>query len=70
MDIKIKTTSKEVYITKDGKEFEDAEVAEVWQNHLAMKEKSREFSIEDFYKQLDDFKNFVGFFQNPIDKRD
>lgn len=65
MDIKIKTTTKNVYITKDGKEFEDSEVAYVWQNHLAMKEKSKEFSIEEFYKQLDDFKNFVGFFKKP-----
>lgn len=65
MDIKIKTITKKVYITKDGKEFEDSEVAEAWQNHLSMKEKSNEFSVEDFYKQLDDFKNFVGFFKKP-----
>ena len=65
MDIKIITQKKKIYITSDGKEFEDKEVAEVWQNHLIAKEKLDKFCIEDFWKQLDDFKNFVGFFKKP-----
>jgi hypothetical protein len=64
MDIKIKTTKQEIYITKDGKEFDDPEVAHVWQRHLVMKEKFEQNSIEDFCKQIDDFKNFVVFYKN------
>ena len=67
MDIKIKTETKKVYITADGREFEDEEVAEMWQRHLELQKKTESvnFHIDDFYKQLDDFKNFVGFFKTP-----
>ena len=34
MDIKIITTTKEVYITKDGKQFDNEQEATQWQDYL------------------------------------
>ena len=42
MDIKIITTTKEVYITKDGKQFDNEQEAIQWQDYLAFVDKVNE----------------------------
>lgn len=70
MDIKIITTTKEVYITKDGKQFDNEEQAREWQECLMIIDELKKLDclVEILEKIIDECKTIKKFLKT-IDKQ-
>ena len=70
MDIKIITTTKEVYITKDGKQFDNEQEAIQWQDYLAFVDKVNELKtlVKTISKTIEECKKIINLIKT-IDKQ-